>query len=582
VPHVTVMRRQTRSIAAISLCLPLLALFGCDDGDGRRSDIYGGGADTADAGDPEDEGDPEAPPEPPEDLAEMFEVAGAEFDVPAALLESVSLIETQWQMVQGSIEFDGQEVATGLMALRGPNLAEGAALAGVSITEATSDPLANIRAGAALLSAIADEQGVEERGDLGAWAGVLAEYSGIESQEGQDAYVFDEVLPAASAGVGLEPGEAPVVIDSGNGPTHQALAAGPDYDKSVWRPSPNNSARPGGSVGDPSMVIIHTCEGSYAGCWSWLKNPNAGVSAHYVVNNSGSEITQLVAEDRKAWHIGASYNCALNSDTDCDKSGYSSNNFTIGIEHAGYANQANWDGGQIDASAELVCDITEDHDIPRDQYHIVGHGQLQPYNRIDPGPNWPWADYLMLIQSYCDDAPPEPEPEPDPDPVPDPEPEPDPDPVPEPEPDPDPAPEPVDIVIDSNDGLNGPNASMWVSNAWVSASGPTDYQTGYWWHSTQAISDAAEFAFYLDAPAELTVEAWWTSGMNRSSAAPFLIYDASNDHLGTVYVDQQQGGGQWNELGTFSFEAGWNFVDLSVWAPAGYVVIADAVRVHTP
>src|SRR5690606_4510855 len=132
------------------------------------------------------------------------------------------------------------------------------------------------------------------------------------------------------------------------------------------------------------------------------------------------------------------------------------------------------------------------------------------------------------------------------------------------------------------DSLNGANASMFVSNAWVTATGPSDWETGYWWHSTQAISDAAEFAFYLDAPAQLTVEAWWTHGMNRSSSAPFLMYNSANQLLGTVYADQQQGGGQWNTLGTYNFSAGWNFVDLSVWAPGGYVVIADAVRVRNP
>ena len=505
----------------------------------------------------EEDGESQAQ-QPPDQLREMFEAAAKEFEVPSAILSSVSLIETSWQMVEGSVEFEGQLAATGLMALRGSNLQDGAALAGVSVTEASSDPLANIRAGAALLSALADEHGITARTDIGAWAPVLAEYSGIADPEGQRAYVFDEVIPAAVGAIPLERPNVPVAVDHGGPAPTQALAAGPDYADSIWRPSPNYSYRPGGSGGDPSMVIIHTCEGSYSGCWSWLKNPSSGVSAHYVVNSTGSEITQLVEESRKAWHIGASYDCSLNDGVDCGKNGSSSNNFTIGVEHAGYGSQASWNGDLIDASAELVCDITQDQGIPRDQYHILAHGQLQPYNRTDPGPNWPWADYLALIQNYCGDAP-------DPDPEPDPEPEPS-----------------VDIVIDSNDSLNGPNASTYVSNAWVSATGPSDWLTGYWWHSTQAVSDAAEFAFYLDAPAQLTVEAWWTQGMNRSPSAPFMIYNAANEHLGTVYANQQQGGGQWNALGTYNFQAGWNFVDLSVWAPSGYVVIADAVRVHNP
>ena len=45
-----------------------------------------------------------------------------------------------------------------------------------------------------------------------------------------------------------------------------------------------------------------------------------------------------------------------------------------------------------------------------------------------------------------------------------------------------------------------------------------------------------------------------------------------------MYVDQQQAGGQWNVLGTWSFTAGWNHVALSRWTASGDYVIADAVR----
>ena len=52
------------------------------------------------------------------------------------------------------------------------------------------------------------------------------------------------------------------------------LAVAPDYPVSgtIWRPSPNYNARPAGSGGGVQMVIIHTCEGSYSSCWSWLTN----------------------------------------------------------------------------------------------------------------------------------------------------------------------------------------------------------------------------------------------------------------------------------------------------------------------
>ncbi|MFV8754088.1 N-acetylmuramoyl-L-alanine amidase [Nannocystaceae bacterium ST9] len=517
----------------------------------------------------EGEGEQQDPPEAPEGLDEMFAAAADEFDVPSNILRSVGQVETLWQMVEGSVEFDGQEPSVGMMALRGANLEEGASLAGVSVEDATNDPLANIRAAAALLSAMADELGVADRNDYQAWAPVLAEYSGIENEEARNAYVHAEVFPAVEASTPEVGDQVGRDIDV-ELPENHTVAAGPDYAGSIWRPSPNHSARPGGSAGDPSMVVIHTCEGSYSGCWGWLVNADSGVSAHYVVNNTGSEISQLVAENRKAWHIGATYNCSLNGSTDCGKNGSSSNNFTIGIEHAGYAKQASWDANLIDASARLVCDISEGQDIVRDQYHIVAHGKLQPYNRIDPGPNWPWNDYLASIQSHCNEQPPPPPPDPEPEPQP------------EPEPDPDPNPQAISIIIDSNDSLNGPNADVVVSGSWTSGSGPTDWQTGYWWRSTQAVSDPAVFSFYLDAPAQLAVDAWWVSGGNRSAAAPFMIYDSSGVKLGTVNVNQQLNGGKWNTLGIYSFKAGWNHVDLSAWAAVGYVVVADAIRVRTP
>ena len=65
----------------------------------------------------------------------------------------------------------------------------------------------------------------------------------------------------------------------------------------MWRPSPNYNARPDPT--DVAMIIIHTCEGSYSSCWSWLVNSASGVSAHYVVSESGGEISQLVRESSR-------------------------------------------------------------------------------------------------------------------------------------------------------------------------------------------------------------------------------------------------------------------------------------------
>ena len=86
--------------------------------------------------------------------------------------------------------------------------------------------------------------------------------------------------------------------------------------------------------------------------------------------------------------------------------------------------------------------------------------------------------------------------------------------------------------------------------------------------------------FYLPAAATKTIDARWTSGTNRSAAAPYIIKNTSGTTLATVYKNQQTGGGAWNTLGSWSFPAGWNKVQLSRWAPEGYVVVADAIQVR--
>jgi hypothetical protein len=77
---------------------------------------------------------------------------------------------------------------------------------------------------------------------------------------------------------------------------------------------------------------------------------------------------------------------------------------------------------------------------------------------------------------------------------------------------------------------------------------------------------------------KMKVQAWWTAAGDRSTKAPFLIYDANQVQLDTVYVNQQQNGGKWVDLGTYSFTTGWNVVALSRWTTGSGVVVADAVR----
>lgn len=478
-------------------------------------------------------------------LDRIFERAATEFSVPSPLLKAIGYVETRWEMVRGAEEFPNQPPAFGVMALRGEQLTRASMLANTTVDEVKRDAEANIRGAAALLSLYAQEAGIKNRGDLGAWAPVVARYSGIADPEAQAAYVHNDVYAVLQRGANPDISKAATLHAVSARPVTPRVSAfqlAPDYASAVWRPSPNYNDRPAGDIGVPHMVIIHTCEGSYTSCWSWLTNSSSGVSAHYVVKEDGSEISQLVYEAKRGWHIGSTYDCTLNNSHECWRNGYSNNHFTIGIEHGGFASQSTWPVSQIDASAKLVCDITKDNNIPRDRYHILGHAQLQPQNRTDPGANWPWTDYYNRINSYCNSA----------------------------------------IIVDSNNNNNDTSVGkIEVSANWVGTNATAGYYgTGYYYASTEAISDPATFWFYLPAAATKTIDAWWTAGTNRSTTAPFIAYDASGTKLGTVQVNQQTNGGKWNQIGTWNFTAGWNKILLSRWTTAGYVVIADAVRIR--
>jgi hypothetical protein len=486
----------------------------------------------------------------------MFLRASEEFDVPVELLKAIGYVETGWSMVEG----EGDELrpaAFGVMALRGADLELGARLAGVDPDDARYDAESNLRAAAALLRQGADAAAID-RHDLAAWPEVVGRLSGIEDAEARSYYLAAGVYRTLADGAQAiaEDGSIIATLEPtkvrGLDLPEVAFKGTADYPSSIWRPSGNYNYRPSGTAGAESMIVIHTCEGSYAGCWGWLKNPAAQASAHYVVNTTGGEITQLVREAHRAWHVAADYQCSRNGDVACSRNGQSVNNFAIGIELAGYASQATFPSGQIEATAKLVCDMTRDHGIARDRYHIVAHGKLQPWNRTDPGPNFPWNHFLSRVDAYCGGG------------------------------DDDGGGGTTALVVDSNNARNDTNKGyVAVSASWSASTSAAGYfGTGYWWASTQAVSDGAAFHFYLGAAAKRTIDAWWTVGDNRSDRTGFVAFDSTGAKVGSVTRNQRQSGKQWNTLGTWQFQKGWNKIVVSRWAPEGKVVIADAIRVR--
>jgi hypothetical protein len=495
----------------------------------------------------------------------VFESAAKEFNVPSGLLKALSFSMTRYESIASETEFDGVGSSFGIMALNEKALVEGAALAKVTTDDAKTNLASNVRAAAAYLAAKAHAQNIDTS-NLTAWSQIIGEYANIEEAEARENFVSAEVFSTLKLGVGrfsaeMENAGQAVSLESRLGEfseVQQKLAPSPDFGGAIWRPSPNFGTR----STSPKMVIIHTCEGNYSGCWGWLVQARAGVAAHYVVSSDGSEISQLVRESNKAFHIAAPYDCARNGGSNCALNQVGSNEFTIGIEHAGFGSQKTWSSGEINASAKLVCDITKSWGIPRDRQHIVGHGQLQPWNRTDPGAAWPWAAYMRKINEACftTGAPPPSNPPPS---------------------NPPPT-QAAPLIIDSNNANNNSaKGYLKVSANWISSSNVGGYYgTGYFYAPTSTVADGAAFWFKSDVAGSKTIEAWWAASSDRSSSATFVAVNAQGARVGEGTVNQKINGGKWNTVGTFNFTVGWNKVILSRVGTAGSVVVVDGLRIR--
>lgn len=166
-----------------------------------------------------------------------------------------------------------------------------------------------------------------------------------------------------------------------------------DYPPALWVTSPNFSSRGTTAI---SAVAIHTMQGSYSGSISWFQNTASQVSAHYMLRSSDGQVTQMVREASKAWHIG------------------SENPYTIGLEHEGFVNNASWyTTAMYNSSAALTKDICTDNGIATTACYngassagvvllsstikIKGHQHYPNQSHTDPGINWNWPLYYNLL-----------------------------------------------------------------------------------------------------------------------------------------------------------------------------------------
>ncbi|MBV8502154.1 MAG: N-acetylmuramoyl-L-alanine amidase [Paucibacter sp.] len=141
------------------------------------------------------------------------------------------------------------------------------------------------------------------------------------------------------------------------------------------------------------FLVLHYTEESWDDSLRLLARDRAAgggtVSAHYLVRDDPVKVYQLVDENRRAWQAGASYwqgTQNLNSASiGIEIVNPGDKNLATGVRNGQYAP---YPAMQLDAVVALVKDIVARHHIKPDR--VVGHEDIAPDRRRDPGPFFPW------------------------------------------------------------------------------------------------------------------------------------------------------------------------------------------------
>ena len=163
--------------------------------------------------------------------------------------------------------------------------------------------------------------------------------------------------------------------------------------------SPNHDARPRGTA--ISMLVVHNISlppGEFGGdaitrfftntlnteahpYYAQLKGLR--VSAHFLIRRNGG-IIQFVPCNKRAWHAGVS---SWQGTPLC-------NDFSLGIELEGDDNSP-FSDAQYAALARLTRRLKRAFPVR----HIVGHSDIAPGRKTDPGPYFDWPRYLASIKN---------------------------------------------------------------------------------------------------------------------------------------------------------------------------------------
>ncbi|MBI1204145.1 MAG: N-acetylmuramoyl-L-alanine amidase [Rhodopseudomonas sp.] len=144
-------------------------------------------------------------------------------------------------------------------------------------------------------------------------------------------------------------------------------------------PSPNFDERIGG---EPDMIVLHyTGMRTGEAALDRLCIRESKVSAHYVVFENG-RIVQCVPEAMRAWHAGVS---SWAGETDI-------NSRSIGIEIVNPGHEFGYTDFPLRQTAAVIalCKSILTRRGPFNSERILGHSDVAPARKQDPGEKFPW------------------------------------------------------------------------------------------------------------------------------------------------------------------------------------------------
>ncbi|HSQ05678.1 MAG TPA: 1,6-anhydro-N-acetylmuramyl-L-alanine amidase AmpD [Burkholderiales bacterium] len=138
---------------------------------------------------------------------------------------------------------------------------------------------------------------------------------------------------------------------------------------------------PPGIFGGPGIVQLFTNSLDATAHPYYATVADLRVSAHFLVRRDGNVI-QFVPTRLRAWHAGVS----------CWRGRERCNDFSVGIELEG-CDEVPFEDAQYASLARLTRATQDRHPIGQ----IVGHSEIAPGRKTDPGPHFDWLRYRRLL-----------------------------------------------------------------------------------------------------------------------------------------------------------------------------------------